>query len=329
MRAAFLASAMMLLSMAAPAVAADQPDASAQEAWSIGADSVRANGAGVLVPQSAGGLSLIKTGEATARGEGLDNYAQFTSADGVVQATLFVYRPGHADAAVSAFMTDKAIREHFGPAVRRTAFGLAPAGGEANAALRSTYDIGNGALVTSAAMVHAGQWLLKIRVTATADRADDVAAGMDALLAGLRFDAGATPQPLVARSIDACPAQDSAQAQPAGKGDGLCLRGAAMVGSARYDILQEAGAAGKPGTIIVPLDDAGGMMRFVPVASGTGYQLMIDRIGGTESHEVYDRAPTSQQIAAIIDRSSDEDPAALLSALSRRGQRASRGGGTR
>ena len=69
-----------------------------------------------------GGLSLAKSGEASNGGRAVDNYAQYLSQDGAVQATLYVYMPTYADASLAAYMTDKAIMERFGSRTRRTAY---------------------------------------------------------------------------------------------------------------------------------------------------------------------------------------------------------------
>jgi hypothetical protein len=325
----------IFLSMALPAVASAESSGGDPEAWQVSDTGVHVVAAGVTVPQEAGGLALVKSGEVAGDTPGLDNYAQFASADGVVQATAFIFMPSYADAAISAYMTDKAVLELFGPTTRRTSYGLVSAGGHKDVALRSTYDgAADGELVTEAAFVHAGKWMVKLRVTGPTDRAQEVHTGMDALLAGLSFDKGATLYDAAARKVDACPAQDGPSAQliktaiqgpvvpegaterafPRDGQDSLCVRGSVSVGDERYDMLQAAGRGDAAGPIIIPMDDAGKVMRFDPVPGSAAYRLTIHQVGRTDVYNVYDRVPTTQQIAAIIDGSDNKGSTRVLSA---------------
>ena len=115
-RALILLSAALGLAM--PALAHADEDA---EAWTPTATALRANAAGISLPQTVGGLSLAKSGEASNGGRAVDNYAQYLSQDGAVQATLYVFMPTYADASLAAYMTDKAIMERFGAKTRRAA----------------------------------------------------------------------------------------------------------------------------------------------------------------------------------------------------------------
>jgi len=296
-------------------------------AWQPGSDSLRASAAGITLPQSAGSLSLTKSGEISDQGKGLDNYAQFASADGVVQATAYVYMPSYADAAISAYMTDKAIHEHFGPETRRTAYDVTAAGQYRNAAIRSVYNGADGQLVTEAAFIHAGRWLIKLRVTGPVDRAEDVKSGMDAMLSGMRFDDGSAPTQVTAREVARCPVSDGPGAQvvtdrasgdeqaadfafPRDGKDSLCIRGTVQVADDSYDILQASGS-GPNSPVLVPLNDAGKVMRFDRLSQGDGYRLTVHQVGRTDIYGAYDRIPTRQQIAAIID-GSDKSVATLV-----------------
>lgn len=326
----------LLLSMALPAIAHADSSAGDPEAWQLIDKGVRAVAAGVTIPQEAGGLSLVKSGEVAGDTPGLDNYAQLASSDGVVQATIFVFMPSYADAAISAYMTDKAVLELFGPTTRRTSFGLAAAGGHKDAAIRSVYEgAADGELVTEAAFVHAGKWMVKLRVTGPTDRVREVRAGMDSLLANLRFDGAAAPFTAVARPVAACPTSDGPSAQlmktavndagmasatsdgrafPRDGQDGLCVRGSVSVGDDHYDILQAAGRGDGAGPVIIPMDDAGKVMRFDPLPGSAAYRLTVHEVGRTDVYNVYDRLPTTRQIAAIIDGSDDKGATRLFSA---------------
>ena len=116
-RALIMVSAALCLAVPSLARAADDA-----EAWTPTETAIRATTAGISLPQTIGSLSLTKSGEASNGGRAVDNYAQFLSDDGVIQATLYVYLPTYADASLAAYMTDKAIMERFGSRTRRTAY---------------------------------------------------------------------------------------------------------------------------------------------------------------------------------------------------------------
>jgi hypothetical protein len=318
----------LLLMMASSPALAQAPE---RDAWTTEQDGLRVTAADIALPQAAGGLSLVKSGQIADGGEGLDNYAQFTSDDGVVQATAYIYMPSYADAAVAAYITDKAILDRFGPSTRRTAFGVAAAGGHDGVAIRSIYTGADGALVTSAALIHAGAWIVKLRVTATADRAGDVGRGLDAMLAGLRFGPAASPHAAQARNVAACPVSDRQDAVvlnapsdveivrtgdqgfPHDGRDGLCLRSTVQMGKDSYDVLQAANGPEQTASIIIPMDDAGKVMRFDRLSSGAGYRLTVNQVGRTDIYSSYDRIPTTRQIAGIIDGSDGKGARMLLS----------------
>jgi hypothetical protein len=322
-----------LLMACSPLPAAAQSSAPDDGAWHVSGDRLEANAAGISLPQSAGGLALGKSGEISDQGEALDNYAQYTSADGVVQATAYVYLPGYADGAVSAYMTDKAILDRFGPSTRRTMFTTAAAGGRAGTALRSVYSAADGALVTAAAFVHAGRWLVKLRVTGPAERAGEVTAGLDGLLGGMAFADPAAVRTLTAAPVADCPAREAGEAQiikageaprqdamttasafPRDGQDRLCVREQVKVGADSYDVLQAQGAGAGAQTILIPLDDAGKVMRFERLSGGAGYQLMIHQVGRTDIYNAYDRLPNARQIAAIIDGKDQKGATRIASA---------------
>lgn len=314
-RALFLFS--MALGLAVPALASAADDV---EAWTPTDTAIRAVTAGVTLPQTIAGLSLAKSGEVTNGGKGIDNYAQYLSEDGAVQATLYVYMPTYADASLAAYMTDKAIMERFGPKTRRTAYATANAAGHTATAIRAVYDdAGDGALTTAAAFVHAGRWMVKLRITGPTERRKDVLAGLDAMLTDLRFDDVSSLHKTMPASFSACPGQEASDARltaqmPAGTSgqpvppevripregrDSLCIRGKVQTAEGSYDMLQQTGRA--DGAIIVPVDDAGTVLAFDPATADSGYQLSIHSVGQTDLYGVYDRVPSPRQVAAILD----------------------------
>lgn len=311
-RALIMVSAALCLAVPSLARAADDA-----EAWTPTETAIRATTAGISLPQTIGGLSLTKSGEASNGGRAVDNYAQFLSDDGAIQATLYVYLPTYADASLAAYMTDKAIMERFGSRTRRTAYASAPVAGKADSAIRAVYDdAADGELTTAAGFVHAGRWIVKIRVTGPTERRADVLAGLDGMLAGLVLDDPASLHRTGPARFDACPAADMRDAQltkdaatpatipqevriPRDGKDVLCVRGSVTTADGSYDMLQQAGRS--DGAIIVPVDDSGTVLAFDPAAAGKGYKLSIHMVGQTDLYGVYDRVPSPRQIAAILD----------------------------
>ena len=51
----------------------------------------------------------------------------------------------------------------------------------------------------------------------------------------------------------------------------------------------------------MPIDDAGTVVAFDPAVDGKGYQLSKHSVGETKLYGVYDRVPSSRQIAKILD----------------------------
>lgn len=300
-----------LLALSAPALVRAAEE---REAWTPTATTLRADAAGISMPQSVAGLSLSKSGEVSNGGKGIDNYAQYLSDDGAIQATLYIYLPSYADASLAAYMTDKAVMERFGARTRRTAYAAVAVAGHADGAIRAVYDdAADGALTTAAAFLHAGRWVVKLRVTGPAERHKEVLAGLDGMLAGLQFDDPASLHATKPTLLAACPANDGGDArlttrtlaEPADislprEGQApLCVRGKVDTAEGSYDILQQAGTAN--GAIIVPVDDAGTVVAFDPAKAGRGYQLSIHSVGQTDLYGIYDKVPSARQIAQILD----------------------------
>ncbi|MDX3899851.1 MAG: hypothetical protein QHC40_04990 [Sphingobium sp.] len=322
-------SALFCLSAASVVHASGDPEEADAGAWTMSDAGVRVAAAGIAAPTTAASLSLQKTGEISNGGKSIDNYAQYVSEDGAIQATLYIYLPTYADAALGAYMTDRAIAERFGNRTRRTAYDSVAAAGRPGTAIRAVYDdAAEGELTTAAAFVHAGRWMVKLRVTGPSARRGDVTAGIDALLAGLHVDAQTPLHAAMPPVVGACPAASTVPARPFSQEsarstdgearapgfprdgqDALCVRGRVDTAEGSYDILQAAGAAN--GSILIPMDDAGTVMAFDPVEGAAdrkgGYRLSIHSVGRTDIYTAYDRLPSASQMAAILTGS---DPAA-------------------
>ncbi|KKW90058.1 hypothetical protein [Sphingobium chungbukense] len=301
----------VVLAVSAPALVRAAEE---KEAWTPTATALRADAAGISLPQTVAGLALSKSGEVSNGGKGIDNYAQYLSDDGAIQATLYVYMPSYADASLAAYMTDKAIMARFGTRTHRTAYARATAVGRADGAIRAVYDdAADGALTTAAAFVHAGRWMVKMRVTGPTERRREVLAGLDGMLAGLRVDDASAIHSTRPATIAGCPAGDGADARMTGpaattpidiamprEGSApLCVRGHVDTADSSYEILQQVGL--KDGAIIVPVDDSGTILAFDPAKTGKGYQLSIHSVGQTDIYGVYDKVPSPRQIAEILD----------------------------
>lgn len=298
-----ISSALML---ALPATA----HASEEEAWTTSATELRAAKAGVSLPQTIGSISLSKSGEVSHGGEGIDNYAQYLSADGAIQATLYVYMPSYADASLAAHMTDRAVKDRFGARTQRTAYAAVPLAGKSNGAIRAVYDdAADGALTTAAAFAHAGPWVLKLRVTGPTERRREVLASLDGMMDGLKFDQPESVHATTPANFQACPGTDESEASlghqaavPVTNDEGrtkLCISGQVQTADGLFDLLRRPGAPN--GGVIVPVDDAGTLFSFAPVAAGSGYQLSIYSVGGTEIRGTYDKLPNARQIAGILE----------------------------
>ncbi|HEX7877323.1 MAG TPA: hypothetical protein VF489_12145 [Sphingobium sp.] len=308
-RALSILSAVM--AVMAPAVAQAAPE---KEAWTATETALRVDAAGISLPQTVARLSLSKSGEVSNGGKGIDNYAQYLSGDGAIQATLYVYLPSYADASLAAHMTDRAIMDRFGSRTRRTAYAAVPVAGEASGAIRAVYDdAAEGALTTAAAFVHAGRWLVKLRVTGPSERRKEVLAGLDGMLNGLQFDRVADIHRTAPATFAPCPIKDAAEARlttqsaatlsdialPRDGREPLCVRGQVQTANGEYDMLQRPGAP--DGAVIVPVDDSGTVLAFDPAATPQGYRLSIHSVGQTDIYGVYDKVPSPRQIAEILD----------------------------
>lgn len=182
-----LSAALMMI--AAPVSAQQGAD---EGAWKVSNDLAKVTASGIAIPVKAGGVSLSKTAEASLRGKGVDNVAQYESEDQKVFATIYIFYATYADTALATWATDRAIRERFGLNVQLVSDTVAAAGGVPGTATRRIYDkaeLETGKpLATVAGFVRAGSWMVALRVTGPAARRAEVEGSFDALLNGMRFE---------------------------------------------------------------------------------------------------------------------------------------------
>lgn len=195
-------------------------------------------------------------------------------------------------------------------------------------------------LTSVAGYIRAGRWVMVLRVTGPAARRAEVEASFDALLAGLHFNGKDKPLVATLPKISApCPASDQRPARSMGKskdsganaliaslmggavtpGDektgeapplafprngaaALCVRGSVKAGDQMLDLLQPA-SPDDGTTLLVQLDDAGGVLTVEPLLLGGGYQVKHYGIGMVQVLGSFRTLPTAAQLSAILDGS--------------------------
>ena len=259
--------AALLLAQAAPA-----------GAWAVADGRARVAAADISLPTAAGGLTLVETGEASQKGSGVDDVAEYRSADGAVRGTAFVFRPAYADTALASWQLGRVMAQRYGAATRLGEMRAMAVDGHADALLRARYDGAVAAgqpIATTSGFVRASSWLIGLRVTAPAARQAEVATAFDALAAGLRFGAGLhvyAAAPLVVTG--ACPpaAEHDAAPMASGREAGAQLLGAAMAGGSLLVDLPP--KPGKPPTTIGPAFPRNGLDQVCVRGTVTGVPLL-------------------------------------------------------
>jgi hypothetical protein len=199
------------LFLSVPAVAAKKPPLS----WQTSGDRIALPTAHLSLPKSAGPAVMTETHEFSRKGEGLDNVAQFETPDRKIFGTVYVYLPAYPDAALTAYQTDKSIRDRFG-AVTFTDQGVVASHGHPGTVIRLVYSDGRaekvnggGPVATAAAFLRVSGWIVKLRASGPAERRSEVIAVLDGLIAGLRIDKGTYVHPVGLLQLAApCPAAD-------------------------------------------------------------------------------------------------------------------------
>lgn len=321
----FLLAAGLALASAAPA----QSLRIDETVWRAAADEApRPVKADIAVPRAFGSLTLRQL--LPARPGGWDNVAQYGSDDRALVATIYIYRPVVADAGFAAIMTTEAIFASFGRGIDGGPRTLAPAGGVAQAAHRQVYlaelKRGDGPpspLATGFAVLKAGQWIVKLRVTGPAQRRDEVERALDGLLGGLRFGADATVKPAFPDTLTECP--DSGSGRPAqrqgGKTGGMFVAMSGILAEGLADLakgpralcvmVRRTGptyldivlrATKGDGTPLALLSGDGGNGVYVLpplIGAGSGWGALKVGVEDGVLFGPFDRAPTAGQLIAI------------------------------
>lgn len=334
----------ILVALAAVPAAAQLPQDAG--AWKRDGDRVGVTASGISLPGSAASMSLATTGEASLKGQGVDNVAQYYSADRKVFATIYIFYSPYADTALATWATDRAIHERFGANVVMIDESVVAAGGAPGTAARRLYDKGRLApggdtLVSAMGYVRAGAWMIGLRVTGPTGRRSEVEGGLDALLAGLRFDGKDKPMSVASLKLAApCPASDDKPAKSlsdktAGANAllGGLLGGAIVIRDERSGTtnmmarplafpangaqalcvrgqvhvgdgmvdMLQPADAAAAALALIVLDDAGGTIAIEPAILGNGFVMKHYAIGHIETLGSYDRIPTATQIGAILE----------------------------
>lgn len=163
------------------------------------------------IPREAGSQRLTELGDFNNSG-GLDNIAQYRSADDEVFATVYIYRTTLADPGIAAIATDFVIRHAYGARTRLVEDRLTSIGGIPQMARMMFYeDAFDGERASLAAYARAGQWTVKLRVTGPQSRRDQVLSDALALLDGMRLGAEVDLSPPFSYAVSECPAEPGGQ----------------------------------------------------------------------------------------------------------------------
>ena len=306
--------------------------------WKGSKDRIAAPPVNVSFPRDIGGLGLTGTSEASHTGSSLDNVAEYRSADGKIWGTIYVYRPGYPDAAIAAYMTDRAIRLTYGSGLKRLSQSVVPIGGQPGRAIRITYSGGvikdSGPLASAAAFAHVNGWILVFRISGPVDRPAEVEAALDAMLQTATFDSKAYVLPVAPLEFaPPCPAASSGTVKPLksdksganalfaalsssvgtekpkGKDDtfepNFPANGLTRVcvrgtlGDSGLEILQPAGTD-RPEIILLPLNDVDDVVSVRKNLIGEGYTLGKADVGRTLVLGEMDRMPDNDQLGRIL-----------------------------
>lgn len=320
--------------VAAPA-SSQSPDAHAA-IWTRTDGRVLFVAGSISLPETAGPALFARTSEGPNYGPGLDNAAQYQSADRQIHATVYVYAPNLAHAGLSAYATDTFIRSHPDLAPRPLGTRLVSAGGQEGAAIRIDYANYRGSDASLAAFLKTGRWILKLRVTGPDARRAEVEQTMTALLDGLRFEGAEQARPLEPIDPRPCEARGDRRANllPSETADAFeeaviglveneeharerdgedlltprfgsawCLSRMAQLGDSRLPILrsQMPQEAERDRTVlVVPISDSGRVLEVVDTGRRERFVVFYHQIGRTELRGAYDAVPSDDQIIEII-----------------------------
>lgn len=179
--AAFLAAAMMGLSAAGAAEKGSSPPLPAKKTETIqpswqndGVSAPRHLASGITLPRNPPGLMLYDLQDPF--GNGLNNMAQYGSADTGVRATVYLYAPPVADGAVIVESSKKMIfRLYNGMKIESDE-------GATAGVRRIIFSSSSQDMVSALAVARRGPWMIKLRVSGSEYRRRETLAAFDALI---------------------------------------------------------------------------------------------------------------------------------------------------
>lgn len=195
----------------APSVASAAPEPPTAM-WTATDGGMAARTSGIVIPTKAG--TLTNSGTRDMGNAGQDLIAQYLSADGKILGTIFLYAPSRPDPSLTFLATNETILRRLGPDAKRVDDQLVTVAGVANAGRRLVYSGSadaklsgdpDGRLSSTATLLRAGDWVMKIRVSGPMSRADEIARNLDALTAGIRFPQDVAPLTQRSIALTECP----------------------------------------------------------------------------------------------------------------------------
>jgi hypothetical protein len=308
--------AALLLCFAAPAAAQAAPS----KFWEVTDGRLDFRLAKLSAPRWAAGVEYYEATEFSHRGEGVDNAIKYRSADQKILATLYVYLPSLAHTGVHAIATDQAIRGNTrSPSLKPLGAGVASAAGKGDVAVTADYEHYLGDNYTKAALIQAGPWMVKVRVTGPEGRSGAVNAVMTTLLGGLRFEGQAQPRAAAPIAPRKCASPDGPEAKVVeGSTESLALaRSAAPAGSRvgkdwcqtfvqagnqKIVVLKATGAGPGPNNsspesaLLVVYSDSGGTLEVVKLPKVGKFLVLDHGIAEMSVLETFDGSPNLAQI---------------------------------
>lgn len=165
----------------------EQEEALIETGWFKNGDGMSVHHSGITLPQKIDILKISTNEQPKSGINGLDNLIQYVSGDSDVFASIYIYRPAYADAELTSYMTNTAIRLGFGTA-QPDVDTLSSLANIENAAIVKAYKATGKGLATAAAFAQVGQWIIKIRVSGPQSEYDQVMQIMNASLATIKLD---------------------------------------------------------------------------------------------------------------------------------------------
>lgn len=160
--------------------------------WFSNENGLSVHHSGVTAPIKFGAVSYNEREAAQSQKDGLDNIISYSSSDGSIFATIYVYRPALADAAMNAVLTQSAVQSGFGADGDPSFRSLMPFGETSNGAIIFGYAATEKGYTTTAGLAEVDGWIVKMRVSGPESQEGDVVDTLRAGMAAIKVDADST-----------------------------------------------------------------------------------------------------------------------------------------